>query len=97
MQVPPFISNEINGSVQNYTVTYFDSTFGSSCGTANIPASSCVGGMCTHYFDILNSSSCPPSTTIIVSVVASNVLGSSPPSSPLIRGIINRHIGVHTE
>ena len=71
----------------NYTVTYFDSTFGSSCGTAIIPASSCVGGTCTHNFNTLNASFCPPSTTIIVSVVANNVLGSGPPSTPLIRGM----------
>ena len=87
MQQPSFISDGIDGSVRNYTITYFDSTFGSSCGTANIPAQSCMDDICTHNFDILNSSFCPPSTTVIVSVVASNVLGSSPPSSPITRGI----------
>ena len=87
MQQPSFISDGIDGSVRNYTITYFDSTFGSSCGSANIQASSCVDGICAHNFDILQSSSCPPSTAIIVSVVASNVLGSGPPSSPLFKGI----------
>ena len=86
LQAPTFINGEIDGSIQNYTVTYYDSTFGSSCGSAIIQASSCVGGICTHNFDILRSSSCPPSTAITVSVIANNVLGSSPPSSPLFRG-----------
>ena len=80
------ITNGIDGSIQNYTVTYFDA-FDNRCGTATIPAASCVGGACTHDFDILQSSSCSASTTIIVRVVASNVLGSSPQSTPVIRGI----------
>ena len=46
-----------------------------------------MGGTCTHNFDILNNSSCPPTTSIFVSVVASNVFGSSPLSTPLVKGM----------
>ena len=80
------ISGGIDGSITNYTITYSDSTFGSSCGTVNIPASSCISETCTHYFDIFKSSSCPPSTAVTVSVVAANFLGSGRSSPPLVRG-----------
>ena len=87
MQEPFTISNEIDGSVTNYTVTYSDSIFGTSCGSFNIPASDCEEFLkCSHTFDILTSSFCPPTTAITVKVYAINVLGRGPPSTGLVRG-----------
>lgn len=70
------ISDEIDGSVTFYTITYSDSASGSNCGSATIPASSCEVGICSNVFEV-SSSSCPPSTMISVVVLASNVLGNS--------------------
>ena len=79
------ITNNINGSPVNYTIVYTELTFGTICGSEVIPASSCNGRVCNHYFDILVSSSCPPST-VEVTVFATNVLGRGPSSVPAARG-----------
>jgi hypothetical protein len=47
-----------------------------------------VDGICTHNFDMLQSILCRPSTTITVSVVASNIFGSGPQSNPITKGIL---------
>ena len=80
------ISDEVDGSASNYTIIYSDSTFGSICGSAMIPSSVCVGGICSHMFNVFTSSSCPSSTGITVTVFATNVLGNGPLSDPLTIG-----------
>ena len=80
------ITDDINGSPVNYTISYTDSTFGTICGSEVIPASSCSGRVCNHYFDIFESSSCPPSTGITVTAFATNILGRGSSSVPVARG-----------
>ena len=80
------ITEGVDGSPINYTVSYTDSTFSSTCGSKVIPASSCSGQVCSHFFDIFESSSCPPSTGITVTVFATNLLGRGSSSTPVSRG-----------
>ena len=78
--------NEITyGSIFAYTIIYSDSTSGSSCGLATIPASSCRGRMCSHIFEV-SSSFCLPSADINVTVFATNILGEGQFSIPLTTG-----------
>ena len=79
------ISDRIDGSPTFYNITYSDTTFGSTCGLATIPAFSCEDGICTHTFDIFTSS-CSPSTGITVTVFAMNILGNGPTSVPAAEG-----------
>ena len=70
------ITDGIDGSAVNYTITYSEPTFDSICGSDTIPVLSCDRGICSHVFDIPISSSCPSSTAITVKVIASNKLGN---------------------
>ena len=67
---------------KSYTVTYSDSTSGSSCGSATIPASSCEGGVCNYGFDH-SSSPCRLSPDITLAAFAANILGDGPSSEPV--------------
>ena len=69
-----------------YTIIYSDSSFGSTCSSATIPASVCRDGTCSHIYNA-TSSSCPPYTGIMVTVFASNLLGDGPLSNSLTRGM----------
>ena len=88
------LSDRIDGSAISYTINYADTTSGTSCGLATIPASSCSRGVCQNVFE-LSSSSCPLSDSITVMVFGTNTLGngtSSPPVSTSelrTKGIIN--------
>ena len=81
----------MTGSAQNYTITYSDATFGSTCFSVTIPASACNDGRCTHEFNIFSSSNCPSSTSITVTVFATNVLGRGPSSVPVTKGVNNNY------
>ena len=82
MQDPFNISEGIDGSAKSYTITYSDSTSGSSCGSATIPASSCEGGVCSHGFDI-SSSPCRLSPDITLTAFPTNILRDGPSSEPV--------------
>ena len=79
MQDPFNIFKGIDGSAKSYTITYSDSSSGSSCASATIPASSCEGGVCSHRFDI-SSSPCRLSPDITLTAFATNILGDGPSS-----------------
>ena len=79
------ISDRIDGSGDNFTVTYMN-TFGNTCGTFTVPLSLCISGRCSHYFNTLNDSSCSSSSSIIVTVHVTNVLGKSPDSNTVLQG-----------
>ena len=79
------IADGIDGSAISYTVTYSESTSGSTCGSATIPASSCTNEMCTHLFDT-SLSLCPSAVNIDVTVFATNVLGNGSTSEPTFQG-----------
>ena len=53
-----------------YNIRYVDSDSGDMCGTADIDASSCVDGVCSHMFD---TSSSPCSRNKSIKVIASAV------------------------
>ena len=79
------ISDGIGGSVTSYTITYLDSTSGDHCSLVTIPASSCIGGMCNHTFEVATSS-CPACVDINITVYATNILGNGTISDPLTIG-----------
>lgn len=76
------ISDEIDGSALSYTLSYNDSLSGDSCGSATVPASSCVDGLCQHSFTYEGSACNSASVGVNVSISAANVLGSGPASYP---------------
>ena len=81
MQEQFFISDGIDGSATNYTITYSDSTSGRTCGLFTISASTCTSGHCNHMFEI------PPVCSdigIVITVFATNVLGDGPSSEPVL-------------
>ena len=72
MQASFLVSDGIDGSPLFYNITLLASS--TSCGSAEINASSCRDGICNYEFEV-TSTSCSPSTDISVTVFASNVLG----------------------
>lgn len=44
------MTNEINGSIEYYTLVYLASDI--SCASVNIPASSCAESVCRHTFTL---------------------------------------------
>ena len=83
------ISDEVDGSALSYTLTYNNSLSGISCGSATVPASSCVNGVCQHSFTYEGSACSSASVGVNVSISAANVLGSGPSSySMTVQGII---------
>ena len=72
----------IDGSAVSYTLAYNDSISGVSCGSATVPASSCVDGVCQHSFTYEESACSSPSIGVNVTISAANVLGSGPASYP---------------
>ena len=80
------ISNDIDGSPISYNITYSDFTSARMCSTFSIPAATCWDGVCQHMSWI--ASSCSPNDDIAVSVLSINILGSGPPSQPVIFSLI---------
>ena len=76
------ISNDIDGSPISYNITYSDFTSGRMCSTFSIPTATCWDGVCQHTSQI--ASPCSPNDDISVSVLSTNILGSGPPSQPVI-------------
>ena len=81
MQEQVFISEEIDGSATNYTITYTDSTSQRTCSSVTISASACISGQCNHTFGI--PSLCSDITSIAISVFATSILGNGPSSEPV--------------
>ena len=65
----------------SHTITYSDATNGNICGTAIIPSRLCEEGVCSHIFEV--TSLCINSTSINVSVSATNILGDGPQTDPV--------------
>ena len=76
---------QTNIPITAYNIMYTDSITGSSCGSATIPASSCVTGTCRHEFEV-SSSSCPPSSSINITVFPDGTFGSGLSSYPIMIG-----------
>ena len=67
----------------SYTITYSDAPSGRICGSATIPASSCMNGTCCHTFGEI-SSPCSSNGDVSISAFATGILGNGPSSQPLI-------------
>lgn len=80
------ISDDIDGSPISYNIMYSDFTSGRMCGIFSIPAATCWDGVCQHTSRI--ASPCSPNDDISVSVLSTNILGSGPPSQPVIFSLI---------
>ena len=75
------ISESFDGSALSYLINFTNSLTGSSCGTATLPASSCVEGICTYTPE---SFTCLPLPSgINVTVSGQNVLGKGAESHPI--------------
>ena len=81
MQERFFISDGIDGSATNYSVTYSDSTSERTCGSFTISASTCTSGRCNHTFDIPSVCS---DISIVITVFATSILGDGPSSEPVL-------------
>ena len=57
---------------------------GVSCGSAAVPASSCVDEVCRRSFTYEETSCSSPSTDINITISAANILGAGPPSDPIV-------------
>ena len=81
--LPPQFSDHTS-----FRITYSDSvTSDSSCGgKATIPASSCDNHFCRHILQI-PSLTCLSTTDILVTVSATNLLGSGPQLRKIIEGL----------
>jgi hypothetical protein len=83
MQERFLISDGIDGSATNYTITYSDPSSGRTCDHVTILASACTtSGQCNHMFDI--PSACSNFNGIIITIFASNILGKGPSSEPIL-------------
>ena len=80
------ISDDIDGSPISYNITYADLNSGGTCGTFTIPATTCQDSVCLHTYQI--TSPCLPNEGIAISVLSTNILGSGPPSQPVIVSLI---------
>ena len=75
------ISESFDGSAISYLINFTNFLTGSSCGTATLPASSCVEGICTYTPE---SFTCLPLPSgINVTVLGQNVLGNGAESHPI--------------
>ena len=70
-------------SVVSYTITYTDVSSGGICGSATIPASSCLNETCCHTFGEI-SPPCSSDGDISISVFPTSILEDGPPSKPLV-------------
>ena len=52
-----------------------------SCGSATVPASSCVNGVCQHSFTYEGSACNSASVGVNISISTTNILGSGPIAS----------------
>ena len=77
------ITDEVDGSAIMYTITYIEAS-NNICASQIISPSSCSNGVCLHFFD-LSASGCFQSSSLMVSVSASNLLGRGPLSSPTLK------------
>ena len=80
------IFDNIDGSPISYNITYSDVNSGRICGTFSIPAATCQDGVCRHTSQI--TSPCSLSDDISLSVLSTNILGSGPPSQPVVFSLI---------
>ena len=80
------IFDDIAGSPISYNITYSDVNSGRICGTFSIPAAACQDGVCRHMSQI--TSPCSPSDDISILVLSTNILGSGPPSQPVVFSLI---------
>ena len=80
------ISDNIDGSPTSYNITYSDFSSGRICGTFMIPTVTCQDGVCRHKSQI--ALPCSPNKDVSVSVLSINILGSGPPSQPVIFSLI---------
>lgn len=87
------ISESIDGSPTSYNITYSNFASGRICGTFSIPAAICQNGVCHHKSRI--ASPCSPSDDIAVSVLSTNILGSGPPSQPMVFSLMMADIGAN--
>ena len=78
------LSDGIDGSALLYTLVYNNSVSGEGCGSATIPAFSCVDGVCWHSFTYEESGCSSPSTDINITILATNILGIGLPSEPIL-------------
>lgn len=80
------ISDGIDDSIRSYTIVYQNSESDSSCWSATIPASSCVDDVCRHTFthELSPCSSISSHSRVNFTILATNVLGNGPASSPYI-------------
>ena len=78
------VSGGVDGSAISYTLTYDNSVSGATCESATVSASSCVNGICRHSFTYEQSGCSSPSVGVNVTVSAANILGSGPPSYPIV-------------
>ena len=75
------ISNGVDGSALNYTISYTDSNTGDVCYSLTISASSCKQGICTvPSINPLPCSEREGNGNIDISISASNHLGRGPSS-----------------
>ena len=70
------ISPGVDGSANTYTITYFESSAGITCGSDTVESSNC-NETCIH-FTKLSSLLCNISKNITVSVFATNRIGDGP-------------------
>ena len=88
MQEQFSISEGIDGSATNYTITYSVSDSTSEriilCDSVTISASACTSGQCNHIFDIPSACFNLNSTMLVITVFASNILGDGLSSEPFL-------------
>ena len=71
-------------SIASYTINYYDTISGSTCGTVSIPISPslCIGLTCWHALEV-STSSCNSSAKVTVVAFATNAFGDGPFSIPV--------------
>ena len=84
MQNPINTSDGIDGSATSYTVTYYGLASGNTCGTINIPVSTCIGGICSYLAQIDASIPCIFSANgVSLAASARNIFGNGKSSASL--------------
>ena len=55
MTIMLYIIHKVD-TVSTYTITFSDALSGNECGSASISAASCIGGICSHDFEVPSES-----------------------------------------
>ena len=83
-----------NFSTHSYTIKFFNLQSTMSCGSAVLPVTACFSGQCSYVHNLFEY--CPHSTSVNVTLMASNTLVDGRESKPTTITVVSGLLYIHT-